>query len=109
MEDTAAAATLLEPVQLPAAGAPIADFCLQLECSMLKATWAGVAATQQVLTPQMLQSIVAGVAPTLEKEPTLIEVTACYSAGSCSPQQQCTADPCTMLCCRFSQLHCSSK
>jgi hypothetical protein len=84
MDDTVAAETLLHSVQLPAAGVPTADFCLQLQRSMLKATWAGVAATQQVLTPQMLQSIVTGVAPILEKEPTLIEVTACcVFAGTC--------------------------
>lgn len=84
MEGTVAAETLLHPVQLPAAGGPTEDFCLQLQRSMLKATWAGVAATQQVLTPQMLQSIVTGVAPILEKEHTLIEVTACcLSAGTC--------------------------
>eukprot|EP00882_Tetradesmus_deserticola_P015886 GHRQ01016942.1.p1 GENE.GHRQ01016942.1~~GHRQ01016942.1.p1 ORF type:complete len:379 (+),score=143.35 GHRQ01016942.1:179-1315(+) len=74
MEDTAATANTLQPVQLPATGAPTADFCLQLEHSMLKATWAGAAATQQVLTPQVLQCIVMGVAPILDKEPTLIEV-----------------------------------
>jgi hypothetical protein len=66
----------LQPVELPASSAASAEFCLQLERSMQKATWAGVAATQQVLTPQVLQSIVMGVAPILEKEPTLIEVTA---------------------------------
>jgi hypothetical protein len=56
---------------------------------MHKATWAGVAATQQVLTPQVLQSIVMGVAPILEKEPTLIEVSACYFPASAGQQQHC--------------------
>lgn len=53
------------------------EFCRQLECSMHRATWAGVDATKQALTPQLLQSIVLGVTPILNKEPTLIEVMVC--------------------------------
>lgn len=80
MEVTAAVDTPLQPLDLSSGIS--AEFCLQLERSLHKTTWAGVAATQQVLTPQVLQSIVMGVAPILEKEPTLIEVSACcYSAG----------------------------
>lgn len=59
---------------LPATGAPSAEFCINIESAMHKATWGGVQATKDALPAQMLQAIVLGVTPILNQEPTMVKV-----------------------------------
>lgn len=62
----------MEPLQL--AGGVTPEWCHQLQHALHKASWAGVAATQQVLPPPLLCHIVTAAAALLDKEPTLLEV-----------------------------------
>ncbi|KAF8068462.1 PP7 [Scenedesmus sp. PABB004] len=70
----AAAAAPLAAQALPPGGAPTPAWCLQLQAALAAASWAGVAATAQVLPAKELTRLLRKAAALLDKEPTLLEL-----------------------------------
>jgi hypothetical protein len=64
----------LQPVHYATEQPVDAAFCQQLQAALHQATWAGVAATAQVLPADVLSALVQRATRAFAKEPTLVEV-----------------------------------